>query len=172
MTNNTISQEAAKLKEIILSYETNKKNVQAEIEKIDEKYRLLAEAEKAALTDAVAFYDNAISALSLIAEKAPANNTEVENEVKTETKDESEEKVVDSLFPENNLPDEVNESSEEETVVAVEEEKELDLGNMNQDDTVLDFEKEDVPEETEEETKEEEDEEGLSDEDWNEVSQW
>lgn len=119
MTNNTLTQEIVKINELIASYKTYKENIENEIKQIDEKYRLLAEAEKNALSSAYKFYDDAIASLSLIVEKDPkiygstTNPVPAQPEKNEKAKAEPEdEKVVDNLFPENNE----TETKEEETV--------------------------------------------------------
>lgn len=104
MTNNTLTQETAKLKDLIASYESNKAEIEKQMEGIDEKYRKLAEAEKAALSASAAFYDTAISAISaLVNDNVKTETKEEKKSAEPEIKAESEEeKVVDNLFPENN----------------------------------------------------------------------
>lgn len=168
MSNSTLTQEKAKIQDIINSYNEQRTSVKNEIEAIDEKYKKMAEAEKSALNATIAFYESAIDALTNLIGFEAASEALAKKEV---TLPNENEQVVDSLFPENNNSDEPESLAkedkelefdgagftEEDNVPPVEEEKELDLGNMNQDDIVLDFEKEDVLEETEEETNDEED---------------
>ena len=158
MTNNTITQETAKINELIASYKNNKKNLLKEIDEIDEKYRIIAEAEKAALTDAVAFYDNAISALALIAEKDPmaqaAKSTEeLKKDVPTEPKvvtEAEEDKVVDNLFPENNETETKEDEPVEEDAPAEDPGPEFDGAGFTSEDEPATAEGSDEPLSTEE----------------------
>ena len=136
MTNNTLTQETAKLKDLIASYESNKAEIEKQMKGIDEKYRKLAEAEKAALSASSAFYDNAISALSALI------SDEIKTESKTETKvpapeakaEPEEEKVVDNLFPENNETEIKDEQPVKEEAPAEEPEPEFDGAGFTSED--------------------------------------
>ena len=141
MTNNTLTQEIVKINELIASYKTYKENIENEIKQIDEKYRLLAEAEKDALSSALKFYDNAIDALSLMAEKDPkiygstTNPVPAKPEKKEKAKAEpEEEKVVDNLFPENNETEAKEEETVKEETPAEEPEPEFDGAGFTSED--------------------------------------
>lgn len=163
--------------------------IDSDIEKIDEKYRKLAETEKEALVAARKAFSTALDFWNKL-DTFPHMTETTTKEEKVEEKAKevkvlnAEEQVVDNLFPENNEPEDeesalVEKDDEpefdgagfttEDNIPPVEEEKELDLGAMKQDDTVLEFE-----EETAEEIEKEEDEKGggPTDDEWNEISQW
>ena len=81
---------------IIASAEKAKKVVLAEMDKVDEKYRKLADEEKKNLNEILA---NLNSQIKLY---APIVNQETAEAVVADTAVEEEEKVVDTVFPENN----------------------------------------------------------------------
>ena len=115
--------------------------INEEITKIDEKYRKLAETEKAALTASLDAFNTALDFWKKLETSSDVVRTEEKAEVAEE-----EDKVVDTLFPENNEPDKKEEVVEDEHYDA--------SGLSNEDDEVLEFEKEETTEETVEETEE------------------
>ena len=127
--------------------------INSDIEKIDEKYRKLAEDEKKALVSARDAFNAALDFWNKL-DKFPGTI-----ETKTKEAEKEEEKVVDTIFPENNEEPEFDGVgfTIEDNIPPVEKEKSLDLGAMKQDDTVLEFEKE-TEEEASEKEEEEEDE--------------
>lgn len=166
MTNNTLSQETAKLKDLIASYESNKAEIEKQMEGIDEKYRKLAEAEKAALSASAAFYDTAISAISALV------NDNVKTEPKKEKKsgepeikvEQEEEKVVDNLFPENNETETKEDEPIKKEVPAEDPGPEFDGAGFTSDDEPVPAEGSDEPLPTEEFT---------DPNDWdNQVTEW
>lgn len=141
MTNNTLTQEIVKINELIASYKTYKENIENEIKQIDEKYRLLAEAEKDALSSAHQFYESAIASLSLIVEKDPKvyGSTTTPAPAQPEKKEKAkaepeEEKVVDNLFPENNESETKDEQPVKEETPAEEPEPEFDSAGFTSED--------------------------------------
>ena len=149
MTNNTITQETAKIKDLIASYESNKAEIEKQMKDVDEKYRKLAEAEKAALSASSAFYDTAISALSAIVNDEVKTAPKKENKpAKSEVKVEPEEdKVVDNLFPENNEKETKDEESVKEEAPAQKTEPEFDgAGFISDDESAPAEETEGIPE--------------------------
>ena len=101
-------------KSILSSSIAAKEIVASEIEKVDEKYRKLAEAEKSDLTEQMKVLDDQIKLYSSLVQ----GNEPEQQETPTE------EMVVDTVFPENNAEeDEVAEESTA-TVEAGEEEAE------------------------------------------------
>jgi hypothetical protein len=126
---------------LIASYKTYKENIENEIKQIDEKYRLLAEAEKDALSSAYKFYDSAIASLSLIVENDPkiygstTNPAPAQPEKKEKAKAEpEEEKVVDNLFPENNETETKEDETVKEETPAEEPEPEFDGAGFTSED--------------------------------------
>lgn len=92
----------------------SKKLILSDIDKIDEKYRKLAQEEKKNLTDSLAvlneqlkYYDKILAGESLAEETAEADATD------ESPKTEEEPVIEDTIFPENNEP----ESKEEEKEV-------------------------------------------------------
>jgi len=137
MSTVTLTQEKEKIKSIINSYKSEATRLQTEINGIEEKYKRLAEQEKAALVSAVDFYEAAINAMAVL-----VNMEEVKAKAETEIKVD-EDVVVDNLFPENNVEEKEDTVVEEE----VAEEDNLELEELKKDDSVLDFEKENTDEE-------------------------
>lgn len=108
--------ELERFSNLIQEYSDNIKELEAQEKTIDEKYRRLAEQEKKDLKEALDYYRGTLSNFvkerdSLLGMK---QETPVEEpkQVKEETSAVIEEKVVDTIFPENN----VEESEEEEKV--------------------------------------------------------
>ena len=110
----------------------SKKLILADIDKIDEKYRRLAQEEKKHLTDNLSvlneqlkFYDSMCSSPSEYLPSEAADDAPVE-----EPKEEVEEKIQDTIFPENNVPDEEDkkevedEKNAEDLNDAIQQEKE------------------------------------------------
>lgn len=117
-------------KTILASSISAKEIVASEIEKVDEKYRKLAEAEKAdlnaqlkALDAQITNFQNILGSDSEAVDETPA----------------TEEKVVDTVFPENNVEEEETEE------VAPEEESE---GSSEEGDIVWPEDKAEEQEET------------------------
>lgn len=94
---------------IRVSLAKSKKLILADIDKIDEKYRRLAQEEKKSLTESLGilneqlkYYDNMLGGVSETTEEAP------EDEQKTE----EEPKIQDTIFPENNEFEETEKQEE------------------------------------------------------------
>jgi len=87
-------------KNILSSSIAAKEIVQTEIDKVDEKYRKLAEAEKSDLTEQLKTLDDQIALYSTL--------------VGDDTPKETEEQVTDTLYPENNAEEAVEETPAEE----------------------------------------------------------
>lgn len=104
---------AKEFEKIRASLAKSKKLILADIDKIDEKYRRLAQEEKKSLTESLGilneqlkYYDNMLGGV--------AENTE---EVSVEEqKPEEEPKIQDTIFPENNEPEEQEEVKETKAV--------------------------------------------------------
>ena len=79
-------------KSILSSSVAAKEIVASEIEKVDEKYRKLAEAEKSDLTEQMKVLDDQIKLYSSLVQGNEPEQQEIP----------AEEKVVDTVFPENN----------------------------------------------------------------------
>lgn len=113
---------AKQLKTIISSSEEAKKIAEAELQKIDEKYKALAEQEKRSIRQQIDMLDKVISSFAQTNEVEPVvEETPVAPEAETPAE------IVDTLFPENN-EQESTESEEfapaEEPVAEMPEEKE------------------------------------------------
>lgn len=181
MLENYQKTEVAHINEVIAGIDND-------IEKIDEKYRKLAETEKEALVAARKAFSTALDFWNKLdtfphMTETTTKEEKVEEKAKEVKVPNAEEQVVDNLFPENNEPEDEESAPVEkddepefdgagftiEDNIPPVEEKELDLGSMKQDDTVLEFEKEETVEETEED---EEKGGGPTDDEWNEISQW
>ena len=96
----------------------SKKLVLSDIDKIDEKYRKLAQEEKKSLTESLAvlneqlkYYDKMLNGVPIVEDASDEN---AETEQVEETPEEEKEAVIeDTIFPENNEP-EVKEETKEE----------------------------------------------------------
>lgn len=111
--------ELERFSNLIQEYTDNIKELEAQEKTIDEKYRRLAEQEKTELKEALDYYRGTLSnfvkerdSLLGMKKKTPV---EEPTQVKEETPAVVEEKVVDTIFPENN-----NEEPEAEAEVFVE----------------------------------------------------
>lgn len=113
---------AKQLKTIISSSEEAKKIAEAELQKIDEKYKALAEQEKRSIRQQIDMLDKVISSFAQTNEAEP-----VVEEAPVAPEAEAPAEIVDTLFPENN-EQESTESEEsapvEEPVTEMPEEKE------------------------------------------------
>lgn len=113
---------AKQLKTIISSSEEAKKIAEAELQKIDEKYKALAEQEKRSIRQQIDMLDKVISSFAQTNEVEP-----VVEETPVAPEAEAPAEIVDTLFPENN-EQESTESEEsapvEEPVAEMPEEKE------------------------------------------------
>ena len=113
---------AKQLKTIISSSEEAKKIAEAELQKIDEKYKALAEQEKRSIRQQIDMLDKIISSFAQTNEVEP-----VVEETPVAPEAEAPAEIVDTLFPENN-EQESTESEEsapvEEPVTEMPEEKE------------------------------------------------
>ena len=104
---------------IYSSISKSKKLIVADIDRIDEKYRKLAQEEKKSLTENLAILNEQLKYYeSMLGKNAVVEDTTVE-----EPKEEEEEKIQDTIFPEN------NEESEEEKKEAEDEKISEDLNN-------------------------------------------
>lgn len=100
---------AKEFEKIRISLAKSKKLILADIDKIDEKYRRLAQEEKKNLTESLGilneqlkYYDNMLDGVS--------ENTE--DTYEEEQKPEEEPKIQDTIFPENNEPEESEKQEE------------------------------------------------------------
>lgn len=107
---------AKEFEKIRTSLAKSKKLILADIDKIDEKYRRLAQEEKKSLTeslgilnDQLKYYDNMLGGVAETVEEITAD----------EQKTEEEPKIQDTIFPENN-------EEEQEAPESQEEQKEAD----------------------------------------------
>lgn len=114
---------AKEFEKIRTSLAKSKKLILADIEKIDEKYRRLAQEEKKTLTENLGilneqlkYYDNMLGGVSENAE-----DTSVE-----EQKSEEEPTIQDTIFPENNEPEEPEKQEEVKETKAVDLDAEED----------------------------------------------
>lgn len=103
---------AKQLKTIISSSEEAKKIAEAELQKIDEKYKALAEQEKRSIRQQIDMLDKVISSFAQTNEAEP-----VVEEAPVAPEAETPAEIVDTLFPENNE----QESTEPEESAPVEE---------------------------------------------------
>lgn len=92
----------------------SKKLVLSDIDKIDEKYRKLAQEEKKSLTESLAvlneqlkYYDKMLNGEPIV-EEASDENAETE-QAEEAPKEEKEAIIEDTIFPENNEPEETKE---------------------------------------------------------------
>ncbi len=132
-------------KSILSSSVAAKEIVASEIEKVDEKYRKLAEAEKSDLTEQMKVLDDQIKLYSSLVQGNEPEQQEAP----------AEEKVVDTVFPENNA--EEDEVAEEDTAI-VEAEEETEETSEDTEDVHHNGEGDIVWPEDDEETEEEPDE--------------
>lgn len=136
------------IRSIIECSEKAKKFALAEIDKIDAKYKAMAEKEKSELNDTIKLLDSQITKYSsILAEDSAENEPETTvTEPVTEETEQTDGEVVDTLFPENNVetesePEELN---EEETEAKAEpdwaSDNDLPDDNTEADDTSTDEE--------------------------------
>jgi len=133
-------------KNILSSSLSAKEIIKSEIDKVDEKYRKLAEAEKHGLNEQMAVLDEQIKLYSTflkdeeipVVDNAPA---------------EEEEKVVDTLYEDNNDEEEGTSEKVEETVDESQPVDELPEGALDDPNRIIDEWPEDAVE-SEEETEE------------------
>lgn len=118
---------AKEFEKIRASLSKSKKLILADIDKIDEKYRRLAQEEKKSLTESLGilneqlkYYDNMLGGVTENAE-----DTSVE-----EQKPEEEPTIQDTIFPENNEPEEPEKREEvkEAKVVDLDAEEDAEWG--------------------------------------------
>lgn len=117
---------------IRVSLAKSKKLILADIDKIDEKYRRLAQEEKKNLTESLGilneqlkYYDNMLGDTVETIDDAPVE----------EQKEEEESKIEDTIFPENNEP-ETNEETAESAVVEEEPQPEKEEKGMTKEEIV------------------------------------
>ena len=130
-------------KNILSSSISAKDIVKSEIDKVDEKYRKLAEQEKVDLNKQLETLDAQIAIYSSLLKDEAVDTAEAPVE---------EEKVVDTVFPENNAEEEVE---EEQATEPVEEPKDATVSDGSGD---IAWPEDEAAEEetTEEETEEDE----------------
>ena len=99
----------------------SKKLILADIDKIDEKYRKLAQEEKKSLTDSLAvlneqlkYYDKMLDGESVVEDAADEGNEADSTEDASKTEEEP--VIEDTIFPENNEPEAKEEKKEEKSV--------------------------------------------------------
>lgn len=105
------------IKDIIVSSEKTKKLAQTELEKIDAKYKALAEKEKSSLNQTIKFIDSQLAFYNNMLKEETAEMEEAEEVEETEavTETVSEEEVIhDTLFEENNESEQEEEEKEED----------------------------------------------------------
>lgn len=103
---------------IRVSLNKSKKLILADIDKIDEKYRKLAQEEKKSLTESLSilndqlkYYDKMLEGQTEdVAEDSSADETETEV---VDNMPSEEEAVVDTVYPENNIQEEVDDVFEQ-----------------------------------------------------------
>ena len=164
---------AKEFEKIRASLSKSKKLILADIDKIDEKYRRLAQEEKKSLTENLGilneqlkYYDNMLGGVSENAEDISAEEQKLEEEPT----------IQDTIFPENNESEELEKKEEVKEVKAVDLDAEEDaeweqkiqsgeIKEVNTDAVVT----EDVPqpEQAENATVAVEDIPQLNDSDWN-----
>ncbi len=134
------------IRSIIECSEKAKKFALAEIDKIDAKYRALAEKEKSELNDTIKLLDSQITKYSSILAEDSVDDEPETPAVEQETEDTvpAEEEVVDTLFPENNegsvSEPEHQDDAETETVTEWPSDNDLPGNDAEADDTSTDEE--------------------------------
>ena len=121
---------AKEFEKIRTSLAKSKKLILADIDKIDEKYRRLAQEEKKSLTeslgilnDQLKYYDNMLGGVAETVEEASAD----------EQKTEEEPKIQDTIFPENNEEEQkVLEEQEEQKEADAEQHTESEQDNSDE----------------------------------------
>jgi hypothetical protein len=108
---------------IRVSLTKSKKLIVADIDKIDEKYRRLAQEEKRSLTESLAVLNEQLKYYDKMLGNEPVQEeldteeredfVEIEPAVLPEPKEEKEAPIEDTIFPENNEPEQAEEKSEE-----------------------------------------------------------
>lgn len=145
MLNSIKKQEIVTVKKMLDTYNDGMKSVESEISVIDEKYRKLAEEEKKHLTAELAslksekkVWDKMFKAFSDEDVKEALGEDEPEFDGAGFTAEDNtpveEEKVVDTIFPENNIEEAVEETVEDQNEsVAVEDIPEVSSENTAED---------------------------------------
>ena len=109
-------------KSILSSSIAAKEIVLSEIEKVDEKYRKLAETEKSDLNDQLKVLESQISLYSSFFDEEDNTQEEANVDLPKPVEPEAEpEKVVDTIYDDNNIEEEVTEEVTEEVEKAAEE---------------------------------------------------
>ena len=198
--NEFIKAEKSRISGMLASYTKQVDDITNEMLGIDAKYKALAKKEKEALSSALSVLKDLIKGASKMYAMLGEDEEKTEEKVAAPVIPDDKTQVVDTLFPENNEPEEGESApaedgtdpfvekgiepkfdsagfTTEDNIPPVEEEKPLDLANMKQDDTIYEFEKdeeslEEVTEEEEIVEEEEEEEEESSDSGWDKISQW
>lgn len=109
---------------IRVSLAKSKKLILADIDKIDEKYRKLAQEEKKSLTESLAvlneqlkYYDKMLDGKPVVEETSEES---VDDDTVEDAPKEEEKAIEDTIFPENNEPEETS-AEEEKKGMTVEE---------------------------------------------------
>lgn len=150
---------AKELSAIYASSNKAKKSVVAEIAKVDEKYRKLAEQEKAELNKTLEMLDAQLKYYGTILGLSKKDENEV--------KEEKEEAIEDTIFPENNeevVEPEAEEETTEEEPTEVTPEPEVVEGDDASES--MEWPDETSEETTEEQTKEKEEEKTAEEDVW------
>lgn len=110
---------------LLTSSDKARKAISAEIDKIDAKYKALAEKEKSKLSKMLKSIEEQMESYKTLL----GLGDEVEPEAETEEPEivEEEEKVVDNLFPENNVEKPANEDKGEDYIT----QQEIDNRNLH-----------------------------------------
>lgn len=144
---------AKEFKNIVASSEKAKKVIVSELDKIDAKYKALAEKEKAELNDALKNLETMIAAYAPMLESEPASD-----------------EVVDDALPfDETVEDVVDEAEAEAEVVEAEKEDEPEVdgaGFTEEDNVKPEEELEDLPEDEEEKSEDSDDEWGSFPKEW------
>lgn len=107
---------AKEFEKIRASLSKSKKLILADIDKIDEKYRRLAQEEKKSLTENLGILNEQLKYYDNMLEGVPEN---VEDTSVEEQKPEEEPTIQDTIFPENNEPEEPEKKEEVKEAKAV-----------------------------------------------------
>lgn len=134
-----------KVSAILEGFEEDLKNLEEQKSHIDEKYRKLADEEKREVVETIKILKAQIKSLSRMRD---ANESDKVEDEPQENPVEEEERVVDNLFPENNVENTANEDKGEDYI----SQQEIDNRNLHfPDDKIIPAEPDVKPEETAEE---------------------
>lgn len=131
----------------------SKKLILVDIDKIDEKYRKLAQEEKKSLTESLAILNEQLKYYDKMLDGKPVVEETSEESVDADTMEdapkEEEKAIEDTIFPENNEPEETSVDEEKKGMIVEEVVSVLEDAGIKNIDTVAEEPKEELAESVE-----------------------